>query len=130
MRKTFKRAISMLIVVVMILAMLPTFASAAETYPTTPITSIPAVGTPFVIYAPSGTATMGAEATGGKTPGYAAVTNEETADIEVREGTGVYKLAASGTADVYYLTCGGKYYTATSTSAATFNDAPAAKGSK
>ena len=130
MSKNYKRIISAVLAVIMILAMLPTLATAAkETYTATPITGVPAAGAPFVIYAPSGNVTMGAEATGGKAAGYGATTNEESGAIEIVAGTGLFKFAANSDG-TYYLTCGGKYYTASSTSAAAFLDAPAAKGSK
>ena len=129
MRKQFKRVISALIVVVMVLAMLPMGTlAAAEEYPATPISGIPEAGKPFVIYAPSAGTVMGAEVTGGKTPGYTAATNEEDASLKITAGSGMYKLVKNSD-DTYYLTCGGKYYTATSTSAAKFTDA-AGKGSK
>ncbi len=129
MRKQFKRVISALIVVVMVLAMLPMGTLAAvEEFHVTPISGIPEAGKPFVIYAPSAGTVMGAEVTGGKTPGYTAATNEEDASLKITAGSGMYKLVKNSDG-TYYLTCGGKYYTATSTSAAKFADA-AGKGSK
>ncbi len=129
MRKNLKRVVSALLAVVMILAMLPTVALAAtETYTVTPISGIPADGVAFVIYAPSGGVVAGAEATGGKTPGITAKSNEENANLSVERGAGVYKLTANGDG-TYYLTCGGKYYTATATSTAVFSAEPG-EGSK
>ena len=129
MRKQFKRVISALIVVVMVLAMLPMGTlAAAEEFPATPISGIPEAGKPFVIYAPAAGVIMGSEVNNGKTPGYAAVTNEEDASLKIKAGSGLFYLVNNGDG-TYYLTCGGKYYTATSTSAAKFTDA-AGKGSK
>ena len=129
MKREFKRIISALLVAVMVLAMLPLGTlAAAEEYSATPIGGIPEAETPFVIYAPSAGVVMGSETTNGKTPGYAAVTNEEDASLKITAGSGMYKLVKNSDG-TYYLTCGGKYYTATSTSAAKFADA-AGKGSK
>ena len=128
MRKQFQRLLSALIVVVMVLAMLPMGTLAAtEEYTVTPLDAVPEAGTPFVIYAPAAGVAMGSEAAGGKTPGYAVTTNEENATLKIPAGPGMYYLekATGG----YYLVCGGKYYTATSTSAAKFADSPE-KGSK
>ena len=125
MRKNLKRAVSAILVVVMILAMLPVFATAAsETFTATPIAGIPQPGAAFIIFAPSASVAMGSEATGGKTSGFDTLSNEENSNLEIRGGTGLYKLVAAPTADAYYLTCGGKYYTATATSAASFYDKP------
>lgn len=131
MRKNLKRAVSAILVVVMILAMLPVFATAAasETFEATPITGVPQVGSAFIIYAPSASVAMGSEATGGKTTGFDAPANEENANLQITTGTGLYKLQKAPAADTYYLTCGGKYYTATSTSKAEFTSAPQSKGS-
>ena len=129
MKREFKRIISALLVAVMVLAMLPLGTlAAAEEYSATPIGGIPEAETPFVIYAPSAGVVMGSETTNGKTPGYAAVTNEEDASLKITAGSGMYKLVKNSDG-TYYLTCDGKYYTATSTSAAKFADA-AGKGSK
>ena len=128
MRKHLKRTISMLLAVVMVLAMLPSFALAArETFTVTPIEGIPTAGTAFVIYHSTGVV-MGSESNAGKTAGANAYTNEETATIQVEQGAGVYKLEANSDG-TYYLTCGGRYYTASSTSKADFT-ASAGKGSK
>lgn len=128
MRKHLKRTISMLLAVVMVLAMLPTFALAArETFTVTPIEGIPTAGSAFVIYHTSGVV-MGSESNAGKTAGANAYTNEETATIQVEQGAGVYKLEANSDG-TYYLTCGGRYYTASSTSKADFTTSTG-KGSK
>lgn len=127
MRKNLKRVLSALLVVMMVLTMLPTAALAAgETYEVTPVTGIPASGTAMVIYNAKNNAVCGAEISGGKNTGFTAVANEENANLQVPVGTGVFKLIANG--DTYYLTCGGKYYTATSTSTAEYKDEPT-KGS-
>ena len=130
MRKNLKRAVSAILVVVMILAMLPVVATAAsEMFKATPIAGVPQEGAAFIIFAPSASVAMGSEATGGKTTGFDTKSNEENSDLEVSAGTGLYKLKAASTAGTYYLTCGGKYYTATATSKAAFYDAPQSKGS-
>ena len=55
MRTYLKRSVAVLLVLVMVLAMLPTLALAApEQYEVTPIAGVPAAGQAFVIYAPSG----------------------------------------------------------------------------
>lgn len=129
MRKHLKRVVSALLVLAMILVMLPVFATAAsEEFVVTPITGIPSDGTAFVIYAPSAGYVMGAEASSGKTPGFSAATNEEDASLKVYTGTGAYKFVANSDG-TYYLTCGGKYYTAIATNKAEFKDSPT-KGSK
>ena len=129
MSKTLKRVVSALLVAVMVLAMLPTFSMASsELFDVTPIDGVPDAAQPFVIYAASAGVVAGAEASGGKTSGYAAEANEENKNLKVGDGTGVYKLVANSDGS-YYLTCGGKYYTASSTSAASFTASPA-KGSK
>ena len=129
MRTYLKRSVAALLVLVMVLAMLPTLALAApEQYEVTPITGVPAAGQAFVIYAPSGGVVAGSEASSGKTAGFKAEANEENANLKIEAGAGVYKLTANSDG-TYYLTCGGKYYTATSTSAASFTDTPG-KGSK
>ncbi|MBO2527642.1 MAG: hypothetical protein CW335_05645, partial [Clostridiales bacterium] len=123
MRKHFKRFISALLVVVMILAMLPTLAIAAsESFEGTPVEGIPAEGTAFVIFNAANGVAMGAEATGGKSGGVGAATNEENDHIALRAGTGVYKLTDLGDG-TYYITCGGRYLTATATNAFEFKDA-------
>ena len=123
MRKQFQRVLSALIVVVMVLAMLPMGTlAAAESYTVTPVNGIPEAGTPFVICAPAAGVVMGSEAAGSKTPGYAVTTNEEDASLKIPAGPGMYYLEK--TTDGYYLVCGGKYYTATSTSTAKFADSP------
>ncbi len=124
MKREFKRIISALLVAVMVLAMLPLGTlAAAEEYSATQIGGIPEAGTPFVIYAPSAGVVMGSEVNNGKTPGYAAVTNEEDASLKIKEGSGLFYLVNNGDG-TYYLTCGGKYYTATATNAASFTSAP------
>ena len=130
MRKNLKRAVSAILVVVMILAMLPVIATAAtERFTATPIAGVPQPGAAFIIFAPSASVAMGSEATGGKTTGFDTLANEENSNLEISSGTGLYKLKAAPTAGTYYLTCGGKYYTATATSKAAFYDAPQSKGS-
>ncbi|MDD6643669.1 MAG: S-layer homology domain-containing protein [Firmicutes bacterium] len=129
MKREFKRIVSALLVAVMVLAMLPLGTmAAAEEYSATPISGIPEAGTPFVIYATSAGVVMGSETTNGKTTGYAAAPNEEDASLKITAGSGLFYLVNNDDG-TYYLTCGGKYYTATSTSAAKFADA-AGKGSK
>ncbi|MBQ6431466.1 MAG: S-layer homology domain-containing protein [Oscillospiraceae bacterium] len=123
MRKHFKRFISALLVVVMILAMLPTLAYAmAETYEGTPIDGIPDGDTAFIIYNAENGVAMGAEATGGKSGGVKADGNEENSNLKLYSGTGVYKLIDNGDG-TYYLTCGGRFLTATATNAFEFKDA-------
>ncbi|MGM9554319.1 MAG: hypothetical protein ACI3V2_08440, partial [Faecousia sp.] len=124
MKREFKRIVSALLVAVMVLAMLPfgTLA-AAEEYSATPISGIPEAGTPFVIYAPSAGVIMGSETTNGKTTAYAAVPNEEDASLKIQTGSGLFYLVNNDDG-TYYLTCGGKYYTATATNAASFTSAP------
>lgn len=127
MRKQIKRICAALLVLVMVLAMLPTFTLAAkETFTATPITGIPEEGTTFVIC--SGGYAMGAEANSGKSSGFAVVTNEENSTIQVSEGSGAFKLVKNDDG-TYYLTCGGQYYTAISTSKAEYRTSPAT-GSK
>lgn len=124
MRKHLRRAIAATLAVVMILAMLPTFAFAAvQTFEAKPLSGVPNAGEAFVIVNSSGSYVMGAEATGGKTAGTKAGTNEENKNIAVESGTGLYKLVANpdGTC---YLTSGGKYYTATASNSGAFKAAP------
>ena len=124
MKREFKRIVSALLVAVMVLAMLPfgTLA-AAEEYSATPISGIPEAGAPFVIYAPSAGVIMGSETTDGKATAYAAVPNEEDASLKIQTGSGLFYLVNNDDG-TYYLTCGGKYYTATATNAASFTSAP------
>lgn len=123
MRKHFKRFISALLVVVMILAMLPTLAYAAteESYEGYPVEGIPAEETAFIIYNAENSVAMGAEATGGKSGGVGALTNEENNNLKLFPGTGVFHLTDNGDG-TYYLTCGGKYLTCTATNAFEFKD--------
>ncbi len=127
MRKHLKRAISMLLVLVMVLAMLPTFALAAEkeTYKATPLSAIPADGATVVIFNAVGTAVMGSDATGGKISAESAKTVEEDGSLEVYRGAGIYKLAANSDGS-YYIICGGRYLTATATNTCEFKASPEA----
>ena len=127
MRKHLKRTVSLLLAVVMVLTMLPTFASAAptEAYTAVPVGNIPADGVAVVIFNALGSAVMGSEATGGKIAAESAKVNEEDTNIEVYRGAGVYKLYANSDG-TYYLTCGGKYLTATGTNTCEFKASPEA----
>ena len=103
MRNHLKRSLAMLLVVVMVLAMLPTIAFAAgESYPITKLDAIPADGQAVVIYSASASGIFAGSADGGSIGAIAAE------DLRAGEGAGVYKLTknADGT---YYITCGGKY---------------------
>ena len=103
MRNHLKRSLAMLLVVVMVLAMLPTIAFAAgESYPITKLDAIPADGQAVVIYSAPASGIFAGSADGGSIGAIAAE------DLRAGEGAGVYKLTknADGT---YYITCGGKY---------------------
>ncbi len=110
MRKQYQRLMSMLLVVVMVLAMLPTFASAAKTVAVeaTPLEGMPADNQSVVIYSASAGGVFSGTADGGAIGVSKASTFEENNNISVGNGAGVYKLVknADGT---YYITCGGKY---------------------
>ena len=109
MRNNLKRTVAALLVFVMVLAMLPTFAFAAEEtlYSATPLDGIPADNQAVVIYSASAGGVFQSGASG--SIGVAeAKTSEESKDISVGTGAGVYKLVknADGT---YYIMNGGKY---------------------
>ena len=110
MRKQYQRLMSAILVVVMVLAMLPTFAFAAggETYEATPINGIPADNQTVVIYSKSAGGVFSGIADGGAISAIKSGTYEENNNISVGSGSGIYKLVknADGT---YYITCGGKY---------------------
>ena len=109
MRKQFKRTLAMLLVLVMVLAMLPTVAAAAdEMYPASPLTELPADNQAVVIFSASAGAVFAGTASGGAVGACAAKTTEESKDIYVGNGAGVYKLMKNSDG-TYYITCGGKY---------------------
>jgi len=123
MRKQFKRVISLLMAVAMILAMLPVVAAADELVTATPLTEIPAADQTVVIYSASAGGVFASTASGGSIGVSAVQTYEENANLGVREGAGVYTLVpnADGT---YYITCGGKYLYTDAAEMLAFKDAP------
>ncbi len=108
MRKHLKKIVTMLLVVAMIFTMLPTVVAASPTYTATPIEGIPEEGQTFVIYSPSAVGVFAGTASGGAIGNSPAATSEESSNIGVREGAGVYKLVKNSDG-TYYITCGGMY---------------------
>ena len=110
MRNNLKRTVAALLVLVMVLAMLPTFAFAAEGDPTfsaSPLDGIPADNQAVVIYSASAPGVFANGASG--SIGVAeAKTTEESSDISVGTGAGVYKLQKNSDG-TYYIMSGGKY---------------------
>ncbi len=105
MRNHLKRAISMLLAVVMVLGLLPAMAFAADTFTATLATGIPE-GKDVAIYSPSGASVFGSGLAGGAvSPSAATLTN---GTLTVKEGAGAYRFTKNedGT---YYITLGGKY---------------------
>jgi hypothetical protein len=114
----------MLLAVVMVFAMLPTIASAASTYTATESSTIPTAEQTAVIYSASaGTAgsVFGSECASGAIVASAVQTNEETADLQIKDGAGAYKLVANSDG-TYYITCGGKYLVTDSSEVLSFSD--------
>ncbi len=108
MKKQFKRVLASLLVLVMVLAMLPTIAIAAETYTATPLTELPTADQTVVIYSASAGGVFAGSADGGAVGVSAAAMSEENGSLNISEGAGVYKLVPNSDG-TYYITCGGKY---------------------
>ncbi len=123
MRTHFKRVISMLMVLAMVLAMLPVVAAAGDLVIVTPLTEIPTADQTVVIYSASAGGVFASTASGGSVGVSTAQTYEENANLGIREGAGVYKIVpnADGT---YYITCGGKYLYTDAAEQLAFKDAP------
>ena len=117
MRNHLKRAISLLLAVVMVLGMWPAMVSAAETFVATAVSGIP-VGKNVAIYATSDSFAWGSEVS--NSVGAKSATLED-GKLTVSEGTGVYRLVknADGT---YYITKAGKYLYAVDTSNVNMSD--------
>ena len=123
MRNQLKRALSLLLAVIMVLGLLPVVAFAAgETYVATAASGIPA-GKDVAIYCPSDKFVWGSEVSDSIGAKGATLEGDK---LTVSEGTGVYRFVknADGT---YYITKAGKYLTATSTSAINMKDAASAE---
>ena len=105
MSKNLKRAISMLLAVVMVLGLLPAMAFAADTYTATLATGIPE-GKDVAIYSAAGVSVFGSTLVDGAIAPSAAVLENGT--LTVKEGAGAYRFAKNedGT---YFITLGGKY---------------------
>ncbi len=112
MRNHLKRALSLLLAVVMVLGMVPAMALAAETtYIATAANGIPE-GKDVAIYSPSDKFVWGSEVSSSIGAKGATLEGDK---LTVSEGTGVYRFVknADGT---YYITKGGKYLAAKDTS--------------
>ena len=109
MRNYLKRTVAALLVLVMVLAMLPTLALAAEDeqFSATPLDGIPTDNQAVVIYSASAAGVFASGASGSIGVSAAKAT-EESNNITVGNGAGIYKLVknADGT---YYIMSGGKY---------------------
>ncbi len=124
MRNTLKRAISLLLAVVMVLGVLPVMAFAADTYVATAANGIPE-GKDIVIYNALGASVFGAVNAGNVSPSAATLTDGK---LEVSEGAGAYRLTKNSD-NTYYITYGAKYLYAVDTSSLAFADT-AVKGAK
>ncbi|MBR5261047.1 MAG: hypothetical protein IKV47_02625, partial [Oscillospiraceae bacterium] len=105
MRKTLKRAISLLLAVVMVLGVLPAMAFAAETYVATATTGIPE-GKDIAIYSAFGASVFGSVNAGNISPSAATLTEE--GGLVVKEGSGAYRFAKNSDG-TYYITYGDSY---------------------
>jgi hypothetical protein len=105
MRNNLKRAISMLLAVVMVLGLLPAMAFAADTYTATLATGIPE-GKDVAIYNASGASVFASGFSGGSIVPSAAVL--ENGALTVKEGAGAYRFAKNDDG-TYCITLGGKY---------------------
>ena len=105
MSKNLKRAISMLLAVVMVLGLLPAMAFAADTYTATLATGIPE-GKDVAIYNASGASVFGSGMAGGAFASSAAVLENST--LTVKEGAGAYRFTKNDDGS-YYITLGGKF---------------------
>ena len=124
MRNNLKRAVSLLLAVVMVLGVLPVMAFAADTFVATAATGIPE-GKDIVIYNALGSSVFGAVNAGNVSASFVNKTDDK---LEVSEGAGAYRLTKD-TDGTYYLTYGTKYLYAVDTSSLAFADSPV-KGSK
>ena len=109
MRNHLKRIVAAVLALVMVLAMLPTLALAAEEelFSASPLDAIPADNQAVVIYSASAGGVFANGASG--SIGVAnAKTTEESADISVGNGAGVYKLQKNSDG-TYYIMSGGRY---------------------
>ena len=109
MRNHLKRIVAAVLALVMVLAMLPTLALAAEEelFSASPLDAIPADNQAVVIYSASAGGVFANGASG--SIGVAnAKTTEESADISVGNGAGVYKLRKNSDG-TYYIMSGGRY---------------------
>ena len=124
MRKNLKRAISLLLAMVMVLSVLPVMAFAADTYVAKAATGIPE-GKDVVIYNALGFSVFGSCNAGNVSPIAANLTEDE---LEVKEGSGAYRLTKN-TDGTYYITYGGQYLYAIDTSSLGMSST-AVKGAK
>ncbi len=111
MRNHLKRAISLLLAVVMVLGMWPAMVSAAETYVATAASGIPE-GKAVAIYSPSDKFVWGSEVS--NSIGAVAATLEGD-ELTVAEGTGVYRFIKNSDG-TYLISKAGKYLAAKDTS--------------
>ena len=105
MRNHLKRAISMLLAVVMVLGLLPAMAFAADTFTATLATGIPE-GKDVAIYSALGASVTGSALAGGALSPSAAVLTNGT--LTVQEGAGAFRFAKNSDG-TYSITLGGKY---------------------
>ncbi len=119
MRNNLKRAISLLLAVVMVLGVLPVMAFAADTFVATAAEGIPE-GKDIAIYNALGASVMGS-ANGGKVAASAATLTD--GKLEVQEGAGAYRFTKNSDG-TYYITYGEKYLYAVDTKSVGFSSTP------